>query len=262
VGEPQDGEEEPGKPGEASKDNKEPPEDKDAKEDKPSLEKPGKPSVQRSADNSPVNTGIMVAFMLKPEIAEQLALPNGEDPGDLHCTLAYLGRTSDTPPQGKLSPAATPDLIRIVLGAFAQGAQTLTGAVGGIGRFAASPQSDGRSPIYASPSVPGLQDFRRRLVDTLETAGYAIAKTWDYTPHITLAYIDADAPLPIQSMPSLPLIFDELCLVIGDDRYTFPLGQTTNAYTAPIEETDKPSFFGRAGSPGVPAKPNWPWRLS
>jgi 2'-5' RNA ligase len=199
-------------------------------ESRPGKDNKEKPGVQRSVDSEVHNTGIMVAFMVKPEIAEQLALLGGESPDQLHVTLAYLGRVDDTPSQGKLSPVATPDLIRLVIGAFAQSAKPLTGIIGGIGRFAASPQSDGLSPIYVSPSVPGLQDFRRRLVDTLETAGYDIAKTWDYTPHCTLAYIDADAPMPIQSAPSLPLVFDELCLVIGDNQYLFPLGKVANEY--------------------------------
>ncbi len=246
----------------ATKSDEEPQGDKEDNEKPDPAEKQGKQSVQRSVGSEVHNTGIMVAFMLKPEIAEQLALPDGEAPDQLHVTLAYLGRVDDIPEDGKLSPATTSDLIRIVLGAFAQGAKPLTGTIGGIGRFAPSPQSDGRSPIYAGVNVPGLQNFRRRLVDTLETAGYDVEKNFDYHPHCTLIYVPQDAPMPVNDVPSLPLIFDELCLAIGDDRYFFKLGQVTNEYPALIEKTENPDFFGEPGTPGHLQKPSWPWRLS
>ncbi len=261
---------------------------KESKDDeKPDpADKQGKPGVERAAESDARpemlqrHTGMMVAFMVKPEIAEQLALPDGEPVEDLHCTLCFLGDMYDTPPQGKLSPATTSDLISVVLGAFAQGAKPLVGHVGGIGRFVNGGDSDA---VVALVNAPGLQAFRRRLVDTLETAGYYVASDYDYLPHITLQYVDASEPTPDVDLPGsmladdggmLPaaLIFDEICLAIGDDRYTFPLGKVTNDATDALyakhledslEKTENPDFFGQAGEkPGHPQKPSWPWRLS
>jgi len=43
-----------------------------------------------------------------------------------------------------------------------------------------------------------------------------------YTPHITLAYIDEDAPMPIKNVPDVPLVFESIWLVAGDERTEYP----------------------------------------
>src|SRR5579859_1261764 len=55
-------------------------------------------------ENLQEHTGMMVAFMVKPEIAKQLALPDGEPAEDLHVTLAYLGDLTDKPQPSSLHP--------------------------------------------------------------------------------------------------------------------------------------------------------------
>lgn len=184
----------------------------------------------------------MVAFMVKPEIAAKLALPGGENAEDLHMTLAFMGNTDDDPPDGYVSPVNTLDNLRLVLSSFAKHQEVLNGATGGIGRFSPSPSSDEASPVIALVNVPGLQEFRRNLVETLETVGYFIHKEFDYLPHMTLAYLDPDAPMPADDLPALPLIFDELCLAIGDDRYVFPIGKGNT------DRSETPDVFRRGRS--------------
>jgi 2'-5' RNA ligase len=298
VGKPQDDREKLGKPQDnvvASKDNEEPqspPESGANKADKEDKEKPdpadkqSKPSVQRSIENDARpemlqrHTGMMVAFMVKPEIAEQLALPDGEPVEDHHVTLCFLGDRNETPPQDKLNPATSLSVIGTALSTFAQGARPFTGLIGGIGRFINGGDSDA---VVALVNAPGLQDFRRRLVDILETSGYSVASDYDYLPHITLKYVDANEPTPDIVLPGsmladdggmLPaaLIFDEICLAIGDDRYFFPIGKATNDATDALyvkyledslEKSETPDVFLEAGEqPGHPQERNWPWRLS
>ena len=220
------------------------------------------PPVKRSDEGEELrpevveeHTGIMVAFMLKPETAKQLALPDGEPTEELHCTLAYLGDIYDPVETGKLSPAETQDVLRLILANFAKEQSILSGTTGGIGRFI-NP-GDEVNPVLALVNVPGVQAFRRRLVEALDAMHYSVHDDFDFTPHITLAYIPADAPMPIDDIAPVPLVFNELCLVIGDRRWYFPIGN------ASIEYEERPDFFGRAvDSGGLLPKRSFTWRTS
>ena len=167
------------------------------------------------AETIPKHTGIMVAFMLNPEIASQLALPDGEPVEDMHLTLAFLGDSSNF--TGNI------EALKQTLASFAYSAVPLTGTLSGVGRF--NPGEGGISPVYASVNVSRLHHTREQLVHTLELTGYQLDHTHEYTPHITLAYIPADAPMPVSSVPPLPLRFDTIWLCVGDERFSFPFGK-------------------------------------
>jgi HK97 family phage portal protein len=162
------------------------------------------------------HTGTMVALFLDPKAAKQLAIPDGEDPDDLHITLAYL-KSEDNPNLN------IPALKKLLI-SYASEATPLEGTTSGVGRFSPSEQSDGLSPVWAAVNISGLQDWRADLVKQLEAANITIASNFDYQPHITLDYIDSDAPMPINDIPTLDLSFNELWLCVGDDRYSFPIG--------------------------------------
>lgn len=163
------------------------------------------------------HTGAMVAFMLDEATANQLALPGGELASDLHVTLAFLGEQSGL--------KADPALVAHTLAAFALEAEPLAGTIGGLGRFTPSDSSEGTSPVIALVNVPGIQQWRADLVQRLASLGVEVAGDFEYTPHITLAYVDADAPMPVESVPTLDLRFDTLCLAMGDERTFFPIGK-------------------------------------
>ena len=181
-------------------------------------------AVKRDAGGD-ANTGMMLAFLLDPETAEALAIPGGEPASELHITLAYLGDMQDEASietDGLLRPHTSPFKIRDAVASVASEAMPMLGNVQGIGRFGAP---DGEpTPVYAAPDVPGLAAFRTKLVQTVQAAGYFVASDHDFTPHITLAYIPANAPMPITGVPMLPLVLDTVCLVVGDQQYSFKLG--------------------------------------
>lgn len=169
------------------------------------------------------HTGMMIAFPIDSATAHQLALPDGESPDDMHVTLAFLGDMYDDPRPGKLHPAQSTDNLRMILSAFTANTTALHGRIGGIGRFV-NPNKD-TTPIVASIDAPGLQEWRRRLINVLASAGYHIADDFDFLPHCTLAYVDGDASMPIDDIDgTIYLNFDTLLLAIGDDRYYFPIG--------------------------------------
>ena len=164
------------------------------------------------AQDTPVQTGSMVAFFLPALVADVLALdPDQVDgevspPGELHLTLAYLGEAADL---------EEPDRLKRVVAGFAAIAPPVDGEISGVGRFAT-----GDRPVYASFDAPALPEWRQRLVQHLKMAGYPPAATHGFTPHVTLAY--PDGPVPLDVSP-LRLEFGTLTLTLGADRYDWPL---------------------------------------
>lgn len=171
------------------------------------------------------HTGMMLALLLDPESARQLAIPGGEPAEELHITLAYLGDMNDPPAlDGSYTPYTMPEPIKRVLTAVTSAARPLSGKIAGIGRFTTQPDDETPTPIVANVDVPGLTELRTELVDALSQANYFVADTHGYTAHITLAYIDQDAPMPIEGVPPLELTFDTVWLCVGDERIPFKLG--------------------------------------
>lgn len=158
--------------------------------------------ILSKADNS---TGAMVALYPSPEAAQQLALDGGEPVGELHLTLAYLG---------KAAQVEDPERLAQVVQGVAATTPPLKGEIAGKGHFTAGPE-----PVtYASPDIPGLPTFHQRLIEALKGAGYEPATDHGFTPHITLAYEHVDP-----DVPNLPLEFGDVCLVLGGQRQSFPL---------------------------------------
>lgn len=195
-------------------------------------------TLNRNAESGDTNnTGMMIAFMLGSNTADQIALPNGEPIDEMHVTLAYLGDSREEPPQGKLHPLRTSENLSSVIRAFASASSPLQGVTGGLARFV-NPGAD-KDPVVATVNVPGLQEWRRRLINILELAGYWISDDFDYLPHITLSYIDPDDPMPVDSIENVPLQFNELCLVIGDDKQYFPIGETNERIEYGRDDTSR-----------------------
>ena len=175
------------------------------------------------------HTSIMIGFWLDPEAAQKLAIPGGEAPEELHVTLCYLGKIDEF--------GASLEDLKNTLARFVENKSPLIGHVGGIGRLTPSESSEGLSPIVALVNMPGLQEWRRRLVSALDLYNIAVAETFDFLPHCTLAYIDADAPMPIQNIKALPLTFNTLWLCVGDERIPYKL--------EPLPPEEEPSLLNQ-----------------
>lgn len=160
------------------------------------------------------NTGVMVALMIPPEIGQQIAISGGEPVEDLHITLAMLGDVTDL-------DSERVEHLKAALKYFAASRQPLYGRIAGLGRFDGS--GDEASPVIALPDIPSLPAFRQQLVDLLAACETPAQQNHGYTPHITLAYIDKSAPMPIADVPHLNLYFGAICLAVGDERTFFPL---------------------------------------
>lgn len=173
-------------------------------------EEKGYEAYQPSAD-----PGVFIGVEIPLAVAKQLTVPDGNPAEDLHLTLAYIGKLSQV--QDRL-PA-----IEQVLDSLAPEHDSLRGQVSGTGRFDASESSDGKDVIYAKVELQGLAELREDLVQRLEAAGVPVSKNHDFTPHVTLTYIEPGAERTIE-VPPLEVFINHLVLWHGDVRRPWLLG--------------------------------------
>ena len=159
--------------------------------------------------------GLMVGFWVPPLQAEALAQPGGEPPDELHVTLAYMG---------KGLRRTMVERIAGVCAVYAAMRPPLSGRVASSGKFPATVHSDGLEVLIAKPDVPGLMEFREGLVRRLKNAGAPVKETFDFCPHITLAYIPPGNNT-LRELPQVPLRFQQLVMAVGGDRRYFTLGR-------------------------------------
>jgi 2'-5' RNA ligase len=169
------------------------------------------------------HTGVMVAFEMPITAAAALAASARQSgleplaPEELHITLAYLDQMDAIADKRKKIEAA--------IKKFAANAAAIDGSIGGIGRFNASPTSDGKDVLYASFDAPLLPDFRQSLVAAIEKTGVEISRAHGFTPHITLSYVEKGSEMPNLALETMPIRFEAVTLYWGDERISFQLKQ-------------------------------------
>lgn len=164
---------------------------------------------------------IWVGYWLPEDIAAQIAIPDGIDPSELHLTLAYLKAGTDLPMD---APERVADTVR----AFSYKRQPFTFSVNGAARFTGTPSSAGQDVIYAVVSSESVETFRMDLCFELASAG--IVNPWgdhyEYTPHITLAYVEQGEDVAPFTLPNVEIMLDSLTVATGKtpaDRQTFAM---------------------------------------
>ena len=180
----------------------------------------------------------MVAFYLPTDVAKKLAVPGYETPTKLHLTLAYFADVSDIDREA---------LVNVLTG-FSRYAGVLEGKISGIGRFIGDAPGSTKDAVYASFDSPRLPEFRQSLIENLERAGFDADPTHGFSPHITLAYVDRGKASPCDTVPALPIRFEEISLVTADARTDFPLTARGRMYET-IE------IFTRARAPEIKRRP-------
>jgi 2'-5' RNA ligase len=165
------------------------------------------------------NTGIMICFYPTIQVARQLALPDGEPPEELHCTLAYLGDIRE-------GQVRHPEVLVRELHDFASFGKPIIGRINGIGRFSNSKGPGEKEPVVALYDAPFLPEFRQMLMTFLTEGRWTVNQEHGFIPHLTLKYIFPEDPLPVQRLPDDPLTFTKLSLVWAGQRYDIALGLT------------------------------------
>lgn len=191
-----------------------------------------------------IGDGAMVALYLDPQVAGDLAVPDGNPPGELHVTLAFLGGDGAVP-----DPQPILDALRPV----AAGHQPLAGQLGGIGVF---PDGENGTPVWVPVDVPGLTELRQAVVAALEAAGHPQQSEHGYTPHVTLGY---DLP-SLEPVPPTPVEFGQVVLTVGEQRYPLTLGEAPmegKAHEAVAVALGlRAGLEGKGGVPGVADTPS------
>lgn len=158
--------------------------------------------------------GLFVGCWLDPEQAQQLWLPGGEEPEQLHITLAHLGDVDEL-------PAGAFETASEAVQAIAATTDPLEGTVPGYGMF----RGGDRDVFWAAVDVPGLAELRQRVCERLKAIAYAPVQEHGWTPHITLAYLEPGTFAYLDDWPLLPLQLDSITLTTSDNarRETWPL---------------------------------------
>lgn len=157
--------------------------------------------------------GVMVALMVPDWLQSAVAVPGGEAPGDLHVTLAYLGYAAD------LSLEEQRRLVGVV-GEVVMRSRKLKGVLSGLGRFSNDGETD---PLWVGVDVPGLTELQADLASALEAAGFTVSSHGEYTPHVTVAWIDPEAPLPELEFAPLEVCFENVTVAVGGRRLALDL---------------------------------------
>lgn len=152
--------------------------------------------------------GCMIALYPPPDIAERLAVDGGLPAAEMHVTVAYLGDAADI----------DADILREVVSGLAE-RQPITTQISGHARFTGGD----KDVIVALVDSPDLEDLRRDTLDALYGRGIQPPRDHGYTPHLTITYIDRDAPSPLDRLESRPIEFATLSAVHGTGRTDSPL---------------------------------------
>lgn len=164
------------------------------------------------------HTSAMIALFLPTNIGSHFMQsdPGALPPSELHITLVYLGKANDLS-LGQVKAAH--GLMRLI----SENHPPLTGHINGCGRFC-NDDDDG-DPFFIIPDLPALPNLRQVIIDGLGSHAIEGAKDHGYVPHITLTHLPHAEYNPFDILEKTPISFGAISLVLGDDRYDYPLTQ-------------------------------------
>lgn len=165
-------------------------------------------------------TGVAISFMVPGSTASALALPlKGALPAsELHLTLAYIGDTAEQ--------EIDRDALVNHLQTFVTTQNALRISINGAGFFQNDPK-----PIWLAVESPELPAFRQALIQHLDDGGFHYNNEHGFTPHITLAYIGGDQPLPNFELKKLNFIVGDLTLMYEGEHVHLPLSKKEKRMT-------------------------------
>lgn len=187
------------------------------------------------------HTGGMLALV--PDNASQLAVEGGEDPGDLHLTLLYLGDDVTGWPQGQA------ERLRELMTASAPALDPVQARVIGHAVFNPDGGPDGdRDPcaVYLVGETPDLDPLRKWAQWVMTAHDEYASPPEQHTPviyHVTAGYglgVDAlsyTGPVRFGTL-RLALANDVLDLSLGEQKTPTPAQTKTITFTPPQEIRD------------------------
>ena len=147
--------------------------------------------------------------MISLDVPEGLISPLPGGVSDFHVTVCYLGQDVDDD--------ALVTALTAARGAAELVPGPLDGMLSGISSFPPGDGSDGKVPAFIPVQLPGA-DVLRSALEYLSASGHP-----DWTPHVTVAYLEPGDALP-GPLPPTPVTFTHLSVHRGDEVTSFPLG--------------------------------------
>jgi 2'-5' RNA ligase len=159
----------------------------------------------------------MIALYPPADVAAALAIDDGLDPAEIHCTIAYTGNAADV----------DPELLNAAAAALASRAP-VEATVSGHARFTGDDEQD---VIVALADAAALDELRGDALGILAAAGIEVPRDHGYTAHLSMAYVDAADPDPVGRLDAFPVTFAAITAKHGKDRTDYPFTGTA----APLE---------------------------
>lgn len=135
--------------------------------------------------------GVMIALVPPDHVAKDLATEDGEDPYDMHVTLAYLGKDDEV----------DHDKIHRAMCDLARKLPKLKGKVNGFGNFEVDPEkNDGFSHVHLGlVDIPHVGEVYGHMLDSLRQVGLEPSHDHGLSPHMSIQY--SHEPMEYESMP-------------------------------------------------------------
>lgn len=162
-------------------------------------------------------TGLMVAVFLPADVAAEYALPGGEEPDDLHVTLAFLGKTGDY----SGSVQTLKDKLVTALTGVARNTPPVRASLSGTGQFG----PDSKNAFYYSVDAASFPELRRLVVASATAAGFKVATDHGFTPHCTIKYLaDGEGQPRTPLEKETPFTFSHLTVSVAGQNIDIPFG--------------------------------------
>lgn len=182
---------------------------------KPGLSGPGNnlPRIEGAHNDRSAILALVPPKSARDEIAAAMGDDLHEDPDELHITLVYIGKNLSEETCSK---------IEACLDSICSDHEPLNCKMQGLGVF--DHEDDGGRPFYSSIDAVGMAKLRTELVEALEDSGVDIEHKYDFTPHMTLGYIDPDLIDVTAGSPGVEWESDTIVFMNGDKHVDFKLG--------------------------------------
>lgn len=159
------------------------------------------------ADEPDYSGHAMVALYPGEKAVAQYAITGGLEPGKMHVTMAYLG----------LAEEVDKEAVDKALASL-PARQPFTAKVSGHARFTGGDED----VLVALVDSPDIEQLRIDLLEALDKQGVSIPRDHGFTPHLTIAYMDAQALSPIIRLEPGELKFDAVWLKHGKAKTSYP----------------------------------------
>lgn len=155
--------------------------------------------------------GGIITFPVSAEMAKSFDLGGYEDSERLHITLAYV-KYNDIPHEEWKNHML--DIIE------EHEAPPMKGRITNLHVFEEAENPEGINVLVALINIPGLKEWQKSLVEKIVERGFEIQDENEFTPHLTLDFIENKADIPQFTIQPQEITFPSVELWTNNEQYT------------------------------------------